>query len=65
MLSAMENGAILYSPSWSSVKYSPRAIVRSIACLAFVRLPVIKEWWAQVTVTPEAKSTMVLSSGTE
>lgn len=29
------------------------------------RLLLIKEWWAQVTVTPDARSTAVFRSGTE
>lgn len=32
--------------------------------MASFRLPSMMLWWAQVTVTPEAKSTAVLSRGT-
>lgn len=28
------------------------------------KFPLIKEWWAQVTLMPEAKSTMVFNKGT-
>lgn len=34
------------------------------AWIAFVRLPSISLWCAQVTVTPDAKSTAVFNSGT-
>jgi len=32
--------------------------------VAAVRLPSIKAWWAQVTVTPDANNTAVFNSGT-
>jgi hypothetical protein len=46
------------------VKYAPKVIVRANAWIAFVRFPSINLWCAHVTVTPEANSTAVFSSGT-
>lgn len=47
-----------------AVKYRPRATVSSRAWVASFRVPSIIEWWAQVTVTPEARRTAVLRRGT-
>jgi len=64
-LSAIENGASIYSPAWRNVKYAPNLTVMVSAWMAFVRFPSINLWCAQVTVTPEAKSTAVFSRGIE
>lgn len=63
-LSAIVKEASMYSPAWRTVKYIPRAMVRVSAWIEFFRLPSISLWWAQVTVTPEAKRTAVFRSGT-
>lgn len=54
----------MYSPAWRKVKYAPRETVKINAKIASFRFPSIKAWWAQVTVTPEAKRTAVLRRGT-
>ena len=46
------------------VNPAPRKIVIIRAMIVFFRFPSINEWWAHVTVNPEARSTIVLSSGT-
>lgn len=47
------------------MKYRPRALVHNRAVVASELLADVRLWWAQVTVTPEAKRTAVLRSGTE
>lgn len=54
----------MYSPSCSIVKYAPNIMVSDSAWIELVRLPSINLWCAHVTVTPEARSTAVFSSGT-
>jgi hypothetical protein len=46
------------------VKYIPSITVSTKAWIVFIRLFSKRLWWAQVTVTPEAKSTAVFSRGT-
>lgn len=62
-LSEIVNGAVIYSPAWRIVKYAPSMIVSTKAWVVFIRLPSISLWCAHVTVTPDASSTAVLSSG--
>ncbi len=47
------------------MKYRPRALVHNRAVVASELLADVRLWWAQVTVTPEAKRTAVFRSGTE
>lgn len=47
------------------MKYPPRRVVHVRAVEASLSFPEVNLWWAQVTVTPEARSTAVLSRGTE
>lgn len=63
-LSAMVKGATMYSPAWRNVKYPPKQTVSNRAWRASVRLPSINLWWAQVTVTPDARRTAVFRRGT-
>lgn len=63
-LSAIEKEASRYSPACRIVKYTPSLIVRARACIVFLRSISSKLWCAQVTVTPDANSTAVFSSGT-
>ena len=63
-LSAIVNGAAIYSPAWRTVKYAPNPTVIINAWMALVRLPSINLWWAHVTVTPEASNTDVFNRGT-
>lgn len=43
---------------------APSTIVIVRAMIVFFRLASMSEWWAHVTVNPEAKRVMVLSRGT-
>lgn len=63
-LSAILNEASIYSPAWRKVKYNPRATVIISAWIVLDRLCSNRLWCAQVTVTPDAKRTAVLSNGT-
>lgn len=63
-LSAIVNGASMYSASCNIVKYLPKVTVIIRAWMVSVREPSIRLWWAQVTVTPEANSTAVFNKGT-
>lgn len=54
----------MYSIAWSTVKQTPRKIVRPRPWTAPVLSPPIILWCAQVTVAPEDSSNPVLSSGT-
>jgi len=47
------------------VKYIPKRTVRVKPCKALRRLPSMRAWWANVTVTPEANKTPVFNSGIE
>ena len=55
MLSAIVNGASLYSITCKKVKYSPIKIVIVKVMVALSRFFDSKQWWDQVTVSPEAK----------
>ena len=57
-------GASTYSAAWSIVKYAPSNTVKIRALIASVRIPSIKLWCAQVTVTPDASNTAVFKRGT-
>lgn len=46
------------------MKYTPNEIVMNRPWSIFLRFPSIRLWWAQVTETPDARSTEVLSKGT-
>lgn len=46
------------------MKYRPRITVRIRDWIASFRFPSMMLWWAQVTVTPEARRTAVFNSGT-
>lgn len=46
------------------VNPAPSAMVIVRAIIVFFRFPSISEWWAHVTVKPEASSTIVFSRGT-
>jgi len=47
------------------VKYSPSPLVQIRALVASESSPEVRLWWAQVTVTPEARRVAVLRSGIE
>ena len=47
------------------VKYTPRNTVRASLWTASSKLPTMIAWWDQVTLTPEERRIIVLSSGTE
>jgi mannose/fructose/N-acetylgalactosamine-specific phosphotransferase system component IID len=55
--------ASIYSRAWSIVKYNPKTTVSTSLFLACVILSSIILWWVHVTVTPEDKRIIVLSSG--
>ena len=59
----MEKGASMYSSACNSEKYKPKIIVRAIDWVASIWFPPIKEWWAHVTVTPEARRIAVFNKG--
>lgn len=63
-LSAIVKGASIYSSVCSTVKYNPSITVTNNAWIACGRDPSISLWCAQVTVTPDAKSTAVFNNGT-
>lgn len=46
------------------MKYAPNPTVQISAILASFAFPSVMEWWAQVTVAPEASRTAVFSNGT-
>ena len=46
------------------VNPAPSIMVIVKAIIVFFRFPSIREWWAHVTVNPEASNTIVFSSGT-
>lgn len=47
------------------MKYAPNTTVSTRPCVVLPRSPFTKEWWAAVTVTPDANRTPVLRRGTE
>lgn len=63
-LSAIVKGASKYSPTCSTVKYTPSNTVTVSPWIACSRFPSISLWWAQVTVTPDASRTAVFNKGT-
>lgn len=62
-LSAIEKAASKYSIACKNVKYPPNKQVKAKAWIVSFRLPSIKEWCPQVTVTPEANNTAVFNKG--
>jgi len=62
-LSAIENGASVYSNPWHIVNTRPRVIVRVNPIFDFLEFPFSISWWAHVTDIPEESRRIVLSSG--
>jgi len=62
--SAKVKEASTYSIPCKKVKYTPRTTVIKSPCNVLEWSPSIREWWAQVTLTPEEMRTIVFSRGT-
>ena len=63
--SAIENGASIYSKTWSAVNNRPNNTVESKPVKDSFLFPLTILWWAQVTVAPELNRTVVFNKGTE
>jgi len=53
-----------YSKAWRAVKYNPNATVTPNAWRVSLKSLAIREWWAQVTVTPDERRIIVFNNGT-
>lgn len=62
--SAIENEASMYSIACKAVKYNPNNTVKVKPRVVSVKFFSKIEWWAHVTVTPDLRRIIVLSSGT-
>jgi len=60
----MEKAVSVYSPYCKDKKYNPKSTVKPKLWVAEEYLPSSILWWAQVTVTPDNKSTAVFNKGT-
>jgi len=61
--SDMENGASVYSNPWNNENTTPNKMVAERDFLEVEKFPLIIEWWAQVTDTPDERSRIVFRSG--
>jgi hypothetical protein len=60
----MQKEASIYSKACRIVKYTPKITVKRRAIKVSFLLASIRLWWAQVTVTPDARRTAVFRRGT-